>query len=164
MRVLGIDPGTATTGYGLVEETADADGLRLVECDVIRTEAGTPAAQRLQQLHTQLGKLIARLEPDVVAVEELFFSRNTTTALSVGQARGVILLAAAQAGLPVFEYTPLEVKQTLTGFGMAGKEQVQAMVRMLLALDEVPQPDDAADGAAVAICHLHRARFEALSG
>ncbi|MBM3136236.1 MAG: crossover junction endodeoxyribonuclease RuvC [Chloroflexi bacterium] len=150
--VLGIDPGTAITGYGLVR--GEGEALVLVEYGIITTPAGEPLAARLAMLYRRLLELIAQQRPDAVAVEELFFAQNTRTALAVGQARGVVLLAAANAGLPVHEYTPLQVKQSLTGYGRAKKAQVQRMVRWLLHLEQIPQPDDAADALAVAICHL----------
>ena len=160
MLVLGIDPGTAITGYGLVRE--DDDGLALVDCGVITTPAGQPLAARLQAIYQGLVDVVRRHGPDATAVEELFFSRNVRTALSVGQARGVVLLALADCELPIYEYKPLEVKQAVAGYGGADKQQVQEMVRMLLHLDYVPQPDDAADAVAVAVCHIHSARMAAL--
>jgi crossover junction endodeoxyribonuclease RuvC len=161
MRVLGVDPGTAITGWGLVE--ADGQSLRVVDYGAITTAAGEPLAGRLQQIYRRLRELIAESRPEAVAVEELFFSRNARTALAVGHARGVALLAVAEAGLPLHEYTPLEVKQAVAGYGRADKEQVQAMVCLLLNLDTVPRPDDAADALAVAICHVHSARLKALA-
>lgn len=161
MLVLGIDPGTATTGYGLVRQLSGRQ-VELVDYGVIRTPANQPMAERLRQLYHDLSAIIAKYAPDEAAVEELFFSRNVTTALSVGQARGVAILAAAEAGLPVHEYKPREVKQAVVGYGNASKEQVQQMVRVLLNIDEVPRPDDAADAVAVAICHIHSAPFDAL--
>jgi crossover junction endodeoxyribonuclease RuvC len=158
--VLGIDPGTAITGYGLVRE--DDDGLALVNCGAITTPSGQPLAIRLQAIYQGLAGLIHEYQPHQAAVEELFFSRNVRTALSVGHARGVILLALADAGLPIHEYKPVEVKQAIAGYGGADKAQVQEMVRLLLGLDEVPQPDDAADAVAVAVCHIHSARMAAL--
>jgi crossover junction endodeoxyribonuclease RuvC len=158
--VLGIDPGTAITGYGLVRE--DDEGLTLIGCGVITTPADRPLPQRLQTIYRGLTAIIGQHQPDQVAVEELFFSRNVRTALSVGQARGVVLLAAAEAGLPLHEYKPLEVKQTVAGYGGADKRQVQEMVRLLLNLEQVPEPDDAADAVAVAVCHIHSARMRAL--
>jgi crossover junction endodeoxyribonuclease RuvC len=160
--VLGIDPGTAITGYGLVHE--NDEGLALVDCGVITTPADQPLPQRLQTIYRGLAAIIGQHRPDQVAVEELFFSRNVRTALSVGQARGVVLLAAAEAGLPLHEYKPLEVKQTVAGYGGADKRQVQEMVRLLLRLEEIPEPDDAADAVAVAVCHIHSARMRALIG
>lgn len=160
MLVLGIDPGTAITGYGLVRE--DPSGLTLLDCGVVTTPAGQPLPERLQAIYQGLTSVIQEHQPDAAAVEELFFSRNVRTALSVGHARGVTLLSLADAGLPVFEYKPLEVKQAVAGYGGADKQQVQEMVRMLLNLDAVPQPDDAADAVAVAVCHIHSARMLAL--
>lgn len=160
MLVLGIDPGTATTGYGLVRQIRGRQ-VELVDYGVIRTPSNRPMAERLKQLYHDLNAVITEHSPDEVAVEELFFSRNVTTALSVGQARGVALLAAAEAGLRVHEYKPREVKQAVVGYGNASKEQVQEMVRILLGIDEIPHPDDAADAVAVAICHVHSAPFDA---
>jgi crossover junction endodeoxyribonuclease RuvC len=156
--VLGIDPGTATTGYGLVTEDA-AGEARLLRCGVIETQAGTPMPLRLMTIHREIGSLIREFGPDAVAVEMLFFGRNVTTALTVGQARGVVLLAISEAGLEMGEYTPNEVKQAVAGYGSAGKKQVQEMVRVLLALPGLPKPDDAADALAIAITHLHTRRF-----
>jgi crossover junction endodeoxyribonuclease RuvC len=158
--VLGIDPGTATTGYGLVQE--DETGLALIDCGAITTPAGQPLASRLQAIYRELAAITSTHRPDAVAVEELFFSRNVRTALSVGHARGVTLLALADAGLPIYEYKPLEIKQAIAGYGGADKRQVQEMVRMLLNLDQVPQPDDAADAVAVAVCHIHSDKMKAL--
>jgi crossover junction endodeoxyribonuclease RuvC len=152
MRTLGIDPGTAITGYGLVEGRGDR--LTLVECGTITTPAGDPLPRRLQALYNGLTQLIQQHHPDDTAIEQLFFARNARTALVVGHARGVCLLAATTFGLPIYEYTPLQVKQAVTGYGRADKAQVQAMVRVLLNLSTIPQPDDAADAAAIAICHL----------
>ncbi len=160
MRILGLDPGLATTGWGVVEEASGE--LVLADFGVITTAPGQPLAERLQGLYRELTALIALQRPEVAAVEELFFSRNARTAFAVGQARGVALLALANAGLAVHEYTPLQVKQAVVGYGQATKHQVQQMVRMLLGLAEVPQPDDAADAVAVAVCHLHGVRFQAL--
>jgi len=160
MLVLGIDPGTAITGYGLVK--GEGDDLSLVAYGAITTSSDWPLPERLQRIYQELMALIEDRQPTAVAVEELFFSKNVRTALSVGQARGVTLLAAANAGLPIHEYTPLQVKQAIAGYGRATKDQVQQMVRMLLALDSVPQPDDAADAIAVAICHIHSAKLTAM--
>jgi crossover junction endodeoxyribonuclease RuvC len=159
--VLGIDPGTATTGYGVVEEIGGQ--LRALASGVIRTSADQPMPTRLQAIHREIKKLTAEWQPTEAAVEELFFSNNVRTAMSVGQARGVALLALADAGLPVAEYTPLAIKQAVTGYGSADKTQMQEMVKMLLGLSEVPRPDDAADALAVAICHLHSACLKTLS-
>ena len=160
MLVLGLDPGTAITGYGLIED----EGNRAVAIayGTINTPADLALPQRLRLIYHDLSDLIRRYRPEAGAVEQLFFSRNVRTALAVGHARGVILLALADAGLPVFEYTPLQVKQALSGYGRAGKTQIQEMVRLILELDAVPQPDDAADALAVAICHAHSARWAAL--
>jgi crossover junction endodeoxyribonuclease RuvC len=160
MLILGIDPGLATTGYGLVQEQ---DGnLSLLDCGTITTRPGLPAAMRLQRLHEELGRLLDRWKPEAAAVEELFFSSNAKTAMLVGQARGVVLLTLSLHGLQVYEYTPMQIKQALVGYGAAGKSQIQRMVAMLLDLPEVPKPDDAADAVATAICHLHSARMTEL--
>ncbi|GFN23187.1 crossover junction endodeoxyribonuclease RuvC [Thermanaeromonas sp. C210] len=151
MRILGIDPGTATTGYGLIE--TGREGMRLHGYGCLRTRAGDPLPLRLASLYEQLTALIREMEPSSMAIEELFFNKNVRTALSVGQARGVVLLAAAHARLPVVEYTPLQVKQAVTGYGRAPKDQVQRMVQAILKLPELPAPDDAADALAVAVCH-----------
>ena len=156
-RVLGIDPGSARLGYAVVEELRGK--LALVVCGVIETSKAEPMAQRLLQLYTQLSALVAEQKPAEVAIEELFFAKNPTTIISVGEARGVALLVAAGAGLPIFEYKPMAVKQAVHGYGLAKKEQVGEMVRVLLGLEHVPRPDDAADAAAIAICHLHTSRL-----
>jgi crossover junction endodeoxyribonuclease RuvC len=160
MVVIGIDPGTARTGFGLVRETEG--GLAAVAYGVIETAAGAPAFQRLQTIYRELRGLLAEHRPVSGAVEKLFFARNVTTALAVGQARGVALLALADSGVSIAEYTPLEVKQAVAGYGRADKPQMQAMVRTLLGLDDIPRPDDAADALAVGICHLHSAKMKAL--
>lgn len=162
MLVLGIDPGTATTGYGLVRETET--GPALVAYGTIQTPAGAPMPDRLRTIYQELKELIALHGPDTAAVEKLFFQRNVSTAMSVGQARGVALLALAEAGVSVGEYTPRDVKLAVAGYGGADKPQVQQMVRAILNLAEVPRPDDAADALAVAICHLHSMRMKALTG
>jgi crossover junction endodeoxyribonuclease RuvC len=161
MHVLGIDPGTATTGYGVVGEVQGE--LQPLAFGVIRTPADQPLPRRLQLIYRMVSDLAKEWKPTAAAVEELFFSRNVRTAMSVGHARGVTLLALADAGLDVAEYTPLAIKQAVTGYGNADKAQMQEMVRLLLRLDKVPRPDDAADALAVAICHLHSARLAALS-
>ena len=157
MLAVGIDPGTAITGYGLVRD--DQDELSLVTYGVIETPAGIPLHERLLLLYQELTEVLVLHCPQSGAVEKLFFQRNVRTAMSVGQARGVAMLALAQAGLPVAEYSPMEVKQAVAGYGGADKNQVQQMVRALLNLEDIPRPDDAADALAVAICHLHSARF-----
>jgi crossover junction endodeoxyribonuclease RuvC len=155
---LGIDPGTATTGFGLVRLEPGGD-LQSVAFGAIVTPPHTPAQERLLLLHQDLVELIAQYRPDTYAVEKLFFQRNVSTAMAVGQARGVVLLAIAQARGQVAEYTPNEVKQAVAGYGAADKRQVQEMVRTLLGLTEIPRPDDAADALAIAITHLHTQRF-----
>jgi len=149
------------TGYGLVREDQDGS-LAMVAYGVIETQPADSQAERLLELFKKLCEIITLHRPESGAVEKLFFQRNVRTALSVGQARGVALLALAQAGLDVFEYTPLEVKQAVVGYGGADKNQVQQMVRALLGLSEIPRPDDAADAIAIAICHLHSARMKSL--
>jgi len=156
--VLGIDPGTATTGYGLVRDLDDGS-LEAVEYGIIQTPAGMPAHQRLSQLFHRLNEILALHRPDGCAVEKLFFQRNVSTAIAVGQARGVVMLSISEAGLEVAEYTPNEVKQAVAGYGGAGKKQVQEMVRVLLGLPEIPRPDDAADALAIAITHLNTQRY-----
>jgi len=156
MLVLGIDPGLATTGYGLV--AGDSQTLQPIAFGVVRTPPHVPITDRLVTLYDALQRIIDEFAPDQAAVEELFFATNARTAISVSQARGVALLAVAKAGLPAAEYTPLQVKQTTTGYGQADKQQVQEMVRILLGLREPPKPDDAADALAVAICHLSYSR------
>lgn len=162
MRVLGIDPGTAITGYAVIEE--QGSGLRLMAIGTIDTPADAPLPQRLQRIYTNLQEVVERYQPEAAAVEQLFFSRNARTAMSVGHARGVVLLALADAGLQIAEYTPMQVKQAVTGYGNATKHQIQEMMRVLLGLAEIPRPDDAADAAAVAVCYLHRSRLDALLG
>ena len=156
--VLGIDPGTATTGYGLVRDRADGS-LESVAYGTIQTPAGVAAHQRLSILFHQLNEILLLHRPDTCAVEKLFFQRNISTAIAVGQARGVLMLAISEAGLGMAEYTPNEVKQAVAGYGSAGKRQVQEMVRVLLDLPEIPKPDDAADALAIAITHLNTQRY-----
>ena len=156
--VLGIDPGTATTGYGLVRDLPDSS-LQVVEYGTFVTPAGLPAPERLSMLYHRLQETLLLHRPDSAAVEKLFFQSNVKTAIAVGQARGVVLLALAEAGLDIAEYTPNEVKQAVTGYGSADKKQVQEMVRVLLAMPHIPRPDDAADALAVAITHLHTQRY-----
>ncbi len=162
MLVLGIDPGTATTGYGLVRDTDT--GLVLVDYGTIQTPAGQPMPERLRTIYHELKRLLALHLPDSAAVEKLFFQKNVSTAMSVGQARGVAILALAEAGVSVGEYTPRDVKQAVAGYGGADKRQMQQMVRAILNLPDIPKPDDAADALAVAICHLHSAKMKALTG
>jgi crossover junction endodeoxyribonuclease RuvC len=151
-RVLGLDPGFATIGFAVIEGSPPA-GLSLVTCGCIRTEAGVPTALRLKEIHRDIGHLIARYEPAVAAVETFLVNRNVTNAIQIGQTRGVLLLALAQADVPIAEYAPNSVKKAVVGYGRGMKAQVQAMVARILKLAEPPRPDDAADAAAVAICH-----------
>ncbi len=162
MRVLGIDPGTAIMGFGIVEERAGE--LHELAHGALLTAAGEALPVRLLALYKGLQNLIGAHQPEALAIESLFFNRNVRTALAVGHARGVALLAAAQAELPVVEYTPQQVKSAVVGYGGAAKDQVQKMVATLLGLREIPRPDDAADALAIAICHLHSARFSAMTG
>ena len=156
---LGIDPGTATTGYGLVRLERDGE-LVAVKYGVILTPKDESASARLEMIYDGMNDLLKKFKPDTAAVEKLFFSRNVTTALAVGQARGVVMLSLQKAGLEVFEYTPKEIKNAVAGYGGADKRQVQEMVRALLQLDSIPKPDDAADALAVAITHLNTRRYE----
>jgi crossover junction endodeoxyribonuclease RuvC len=154
MRVLGIDPGTATTGYGIVEDGPDGE-LRVVAYGTVLTPSDMPMADRLRSIFEQINGILLLHQPDCAAVEKLFFYRNVTTAMAVGQARGVALLCLSLAGVPLGEYTPMEVKHSVSGYGNADKKQVQQMVKVLLRMEETPKPDDAADALAVAMCH-HR--------
>jgi crossover junction endodeoxyribonuclease RuvC len=158
--VLGIDPGIAIVGFGVVDK--QGSGLKPVQYGSIVTEAGLRTETRLKQIYDSMTHLIQKYEPDVMAIEKLFFNRNVTTAFTVGQARGVMLLAAEEANVAVAEYTPLQVKQAVVGYGAAEKHQVQEMVKMLLKLKDRPKPDDVADALAVAICHAHSAQIENL--
>lgn len=158
---LGIDPGTARLGYGVIRGQQE---LVAIDAGVVETWPDAPMPNRLVTIYNGVRELIAEMSPDVLAVERLFFARNVTTALTVGQARGVVLLAAAQAGVRIAEYTPSEIKHAIVGYGKADKHQMQEMVRMILHLERVPQPDDAADALAVAICHAQTRSFELRSG
>jgi crossover junction endodeoxyribonuclease RuvC len=158
MLVIGIDPGTAITGFGLVKDDPTGN-LQAVAYGVIQTNPGNSIPDRLLSLYLQLVDILHLHHPESGAVEKLFFQRNVRTAMNVGQARGVALLAIAQTGIPLDEYTPLEVKQAVVGYGGADKNQVQQMVKALLNLDEIPKPDDAADALAIAICHFHSMRL-----
>jgi crossover junction endodeoxyribonuclease RuvC len=162
MLVLGIDPGTATTGYGFVREHPNGD-LEAVAYGVIKTAARQPMAERLRLIYDRITALVHEHRPDAAAIETLYFGKNVTTAITVAQGRGVILLALAEAGLPIREYKPSEVKQAIAGYGNAEKSQMQEMIRQLLNLDDIPRPDDAADGLGVAITDLNASRFERLS-
>ena len=151
MRIIGIDPGTGILGFGVLD--VSPTGLRVVDAGVVTTPAHTPLDQRLEEIYDSLTGVIAETRPDVMSIEKLFFARNVTTAISVAHARGVAMLAGRKARLPIAEYTPLQIKQTLTGYGRADKKQVQEMVRLQLGLKVVPKPDDAADALAAAITH-----------
>lgn len=151
MRILGIDPGIATIGFGLVEYNKNQ--FKLEKCGVITTPAHTSLSSRLNRIYADMNELLHFFTPDSVSVEELFFNTNITTGISVAHGRGVILLACEQFGVPIFEYTPLQVKQAVAGYGRAEKRQVMEMVRRICLLQDVPHPDDAADAIALAICH-----------
>lgn len=161
MRVLGIDPGTATTGYGVID--VDDGVMTVVAWGTIRTTPDMEMPDRLLQIHTELCALLVEYRPDTAGVEEVFFGRNITTAITVSQARGVILLSLTQAGVSIGEYSPPKIKQSVAGYGKANKKQVQLMVRHLLDLEETPRPDDAADGLAIAITHYNYYHFNALT-
>lgn len=157
MKILGIDPGSGIIGFGLVERFSKP---KLLDAGVIRTRIGDDPATRLVELYESLKELISEFKPDVAAVEKLFFAQNVTTAMNVSQARGVILLALAEAGLPIAEYTPLQIKMAMTGYGRATKAQIQEMVRVQLGLKKKPSPDDAADALAVALTHISTLRVQ----
>lgn len=152
MRVLGIDPGTLKMGYGLVDEVGD--GMAMVDCGVIALASRIPVEQRLAALYGRIGEIVAKYEPDEVAIEEPFVAGNARSALAIGRAQAVAILAAIENNVPVFRYLPTQVKHQVTNYGSSSKEQVQEMVRMQLGLDQSPQPSDVADALAVAICHL----------
>ena len=156
MRIIGIDPGTGILGFGVIEVTRTA--TRLVTAGVVRTPAHTPLDERLEEIYDGLTEIVAETKPDCMSIEKLFFARNVTTAMSVSHARGVAMLAGRKAKLPIHEYTPLQIKQTLTGYGKADKKQMQEMVRIHLNLHDIPKPDDAADALAAAITHSMMSR------
>lgn len=158
MRILGIDPGTGILGFGVVDVDTRGKAV-LVDAGVIRTPVKQPDSERLKTIYDELTEIIETNKPQVMAVEKLFFSRNVTTAMSVSQARGVVLLCGIQNNLELFEYTPQQIKLALTGYGRADKKQIQEMVRVVLKLDEVPKPDDCADALAAAICHSMTANY-----
>lgn len=158
MIILGLDPGTATTGYGVIQ--AQGNTIKGICYGTIQTPAEDPMSKRLHTIYKDVGELIAKYRPDDVAIEQLFFGRNITNAISVGQARGILLLQAERHGLTIGEYTPMQVKKALVGTGRAEKKQVQFMIQKVLTLDVVPYPDDAADALAVAICHVHSKRLK----
>jgi crossover junction endodeoxyribonuclease RuvC len=155
MRILGIDPGIATIGFGLVE--SERGRVHMVTYGAITTPAGLPLSRRLLQIDRDMEELIGQLKPDVISIEELFFNTNITTGIAVAHGRGVILCAAERCGIPLYEYTPSQVKQAVVGYGKAEKRQVMQMVKMILKLKAVPRPDDAADALALAICHARSA-------
>ncbi len=157
MIILGIDPGLAILGYGIVKYTGNS--FKIIEHGVITTSSKAVTAERLKKIYIELNLLIEKFQPDAVAIEELFFNKNVKTALLVGQARGVAILAAANNNRKLYEYTPLQVKQGVVGYGRANKKQVQEMVKIILNLDEIPKPNDAADALAVAVCHAHSSNF-----
>lgn len=154
IRILGVDPGSGATGYGIIE--TDGSNHRAVLFGAIKTNSRHPFHQRLLQIYNELGRILKGEKADIVAIEDVFYATNVKSALRLGHARGIPLLIAAQNELPVFEYSPLEIKSAVVGYGRAEKAQVQAMVQLLLSLPEIPTPDDAADALAVAICHAHR--------
>ena len=151
MRILGIDPGYGITGFGLVE--AERNQFQLLRCGAITTPAGMDFSARLEIIYEDMRQLLEKAKPEAVAIEELFFGQNVTTGIGVAQSRGVILLAIRQAGIPVFSYKPMQVKQAVVGYGNATKHQVQDMTKRLLRLEKLPKPDDAADAIAIALCH-----------
>ena len=151
MRILGIDPGYGITGFGIVD--AQRNNFRLLQYGAITTPAGTDFPLRLQMIYNDMTELLMVSKPDVVAIEELFFGQNVTTGIGVAQSRGVILLAIQQAGIPIFQYKPMQVKQAVVGYGNATKHQVQDMTKRILHLQATPKPDDAADAIAIALCH-----------
>ncbi|OYD09914.1 crossover junction endodeoxyribonuclease RuvC [Paludifilum halophilum] len=162
MRILGIDPGIAIVGYGVIDQRGNQ--LKVVDYGSIQTPAKTATATRLKQIYDASTELFRRFQPDVVAIEKLFFNRNVTTAFTVGQARGVVMLASEEAGAVITEYTPLQVKMAVVGYGQAQKKQIQEMVRMILSLPDIPKPDDVADALGVAICQAHSTTFTARLG
>jgi crossover junction endodeoxyribonuclease RuvC len=159
MRVLGIDPGTLNLGYGIVDEVEE---MTMVACGVLSLPSRVPVEQRLSSLYKKLGEIVARYKPDEVAIEEPFVAGNARSALAIGRAQAIAILAAANENLQIFRYLPTQVKQQVTNYGASSKEQVQEMVRLQLRLDQPPQPSDAADALAVAICHLHQRHVEQL--
>ena len=162
MKILGIDPGTGICGFGVVEITKTNRPIAR-DFGVISTPAHTPLPDRLKDIYDSLHEIIKENQPDLISIEKLFFSKNITTGISVAEARGICLLVAKQENLPIYEYTPNEIKKTLTGYGSAGKKQMQEMVRIQLGLETVPKPDDAADALAAAITHLFSSRADLLA-
>ena len=160
MRILGIDPGTVTMGYGVIE--AKDDEITLVDCDALTTSQRSPIGERLSYLYHRLLEIISRYQPDAVAIEQPFVAKNVKSALAIGKAQAVVILAAANNGIPTYEYTPTQIKQSVANYGASPKEQIQEMVRLQLGLAEVPQPSDAADALAVALCHLSETHLDSL--
>ena len=160
MRILGIDPGIAIVGYGVVDK--EGNRYKTIAYDAVTTRAHTPLEERLEKVYNGICEIIQTYKPDAMSIEELFFNNNAKTALTVGQARGVIILAAVQNKIPVYEYTPLQVKQALTGYGRASKSQIQQMMKSMLGLNEIPKPDDVADALAIAVCHGNSMRFNSI--
>lgn len=162
MIIIGIDPGYAIVGIGVVEYKGNK--FRTIEYNAITTPAGMPTVERLKKIYQEMTMYIDKYVPDSIAIEELFFNSNQKTAINVAQARGVLLVAAANRNIPIFEYTPLQVKQSVTGYGRADKQQIQQMVKMMLGLNVIPKPDDAADALAIAICHAHSNKMNDILG
>ena len=162
MIIIGIDPGYAIVGIGVVEYVGNK--FRTLEYNAITTSAGMPTVERLKKIYTEMTMYIDKYKPDAVAIEELFFNSNQKTAINVAQARGVLLVAVANKNVPISEYTPLQVKQSVTGYGRADKKQIQSMVKMILGLNVIPKPDDAADALALAICHAHSNKMNNMLG
>jgi crossover junction endodeoxyribonuclease RuvC len=162
MRVLGVDPGTIVLGYGLID--AEGDEMTLIHYDSIKCKARSEMSERLLFLHTGLTKAVKKYHPNVVAIESPFVGENARSAIAIGKAQAIVLLIAAQNGIPIYEYSPAQVKHHVADYGASSKEQIQQMVKMLLELDEVPEPNDAADALAVAICHLRECRMKEMLG
>lgn len=160
MIILGVDPGTILMGYGVLESTNDS--TTMIDCGVLATKAGSPIGERLSFLYKRLGEIISEFTPDAVAVEQPFFAKNAKSALAIGRAQAIAILAAANRDLPVYEYTPTQVKQRVSNYGASSKEQIQEMVKLQLGLSELPQPNDAADALAVALCHISEMRLARL--
>lgn len=159
MVILGIDPGMAITGYGVIESDKNNNKMKVLDYGVVTTPSDMETSQRLLHIFNSVEELIRQYSPDAIAYEELFFNKNVKTALIIGHARGAAVVAGARQGIDLYEYTPLQVKQAVAGYGRADKQQVQSMVKLLLNLREIPKPDDAADALAVAVCHMHSAQF-----
>lgn len=157
MRIIGIDPGYAITGFGVIDY--DGNHFKLIDAGAIETKAGVPFPIRLEKIYDDMMLLIEKYRPDAISIEELFFNTNTTTAIGVAQGRGAVLIAAAKTSTPIYEYTPLQVKQAVVGYGRAEKKQVQMMVQRILNLTKIPKLDDTTDAMALAMCHAHSCRF-----